>query len=65
MNETSQETYSRRFPLRKEDGFDEIEASYIELPKNIREKPFKTAGVLIAASNLIKLLLPGSENRQV
>jgi len=56
---------SIRFPNRKEDGEIGNMASYIELPKDIGKTPFKSAGVFIAASDLIQLLLPGSNNRQV
>ena len=38
--------------------------SYILLPNSIREIPYKASGVFIAASNLVKQLLPGLNNRQ-
>jgi len=65
MNVASRLAYSLRFPFRNEAELVDMVESYIELPKEIGERPFKTAGVFITASNLIKLLLPGSENRQV
>lgn len=37
--------------------------SYIRLPSEITERAYKASGVFIAASNLIKILLPGSKNR--
>jgi len=37
--------------------------SYILLPSEITKSAYKASGVLIAASNLIKKILPGSENR--
>jgi len=39
--------------------------SYILLPNTINRNPYKTSGVYIAASNLVKMLLPGFNNRQV
>ncbi len=63
-NETFQ-LASLRFPNRKDnDGMENL-TSYIELPKDIGKTPFKTSGVFIAASDLIQLLLPGSDNMQV
>jgi len=49
-----------RFPMNNDTK--KIE-SYIVIPDKIKEKSYKTAGVFIAASKLIQLLLPGSENR--
>lgn len=56
---------SLRFPNRQIDDAMESLTSYIELPKDINKTPFKAAGVFIAASDLIQLLLPGSDNMQV
>ncbi len=52
---------SLNFPTRKSSEMKNT-ASYIELPEDITKSGFKSAGVYIAASNLIQLILPGSEN---
>jgi len=49
---------SLRFPVDRDVN------SYILLPNSIREIPYKASGVFIAASNLVKRLLPGLNNRQ-
>jgi len=48
-----------RFPM---DDIEKTE-SFIVLPDKIKEISYKTTGVLIAAPNLLQLLLPGSRNR--
>ena len=59
LNNVSFKEKFYRFPM---NDVEKIE-SYIVLPDQIKDKSYKTAGVFIAASKLIQLLLPGSENR--
>ncbi len=56
----SQET-SLRFPSDQDGNYFN---NYILLPNTIRENPYRASGVFIAASNLVKMLLPGLNNRQ-
>jgi len=54
-----------RFPSDKNNSSDTKMGvtSYIVLPKEMNQKAYKSEGVFIAASNLVKQLLPGRNNR--
>ena len=54
-----------RFPSEKSGSKMGNITSYIFLPKEIKEKAYKAGGVFIAASKLVRQLLPGYNNRHV
>ena len=54
-----------RFPSEKSGSLMGNVTSYILLPKEIKENAYKAGGVFIAASKLVRQLLPGYNNRHV
>jgi len=48
-----------------EDKEPNLPKSYISLPTKVNEQAHKATGVFIAASNLVKRLLPGFNNRSI